>query len=385
MAKVLFEITEDNLESGMRGYPVGYCVTSFVDPEKGLHYGKHPVSEMADHQPQEVIYLLYHGKEGSTDEVAKFFNDVTKRNCLNEKTIRGIYNLPREGHPMKLFAASLLLLDMHEKTGDYREDCLNAIAKLPHLTACVINHHAGWGETKRPDPRLSYMEAFTEMVNVPHKKESLKEAFKLFNVLHYDHGGGNLSAFVGKAVASGLDSMFGSLSAAMCGLAGPRHGSANQETLEFVKTVYEELGDSADLHSVETWIREKLEKKEIVFGFGHAVLRVEDPRATILYDFVKKHFSSHPLVKIALYLREAGPKVLKENPKISDPYPNVDAISGTVLTAAGFAYPEYYTVLFGLSRCVGIAIQIVYERLEARGGKGTPIIRPKYLYRSRNI
>jgi len=79
-------------------------------------------------------------------------------------------------------------------------------------------------------------------------------------------------------------------------------------------------------------------------------------------------------------LRQEGPKILSQNPKISNPYPNVDAISGTVLTAAGFPYPEYFTVLFGLSRVVGIARQIVYERSEARDGKGTPIIRPKYYY-----
>jgi len=380
----LFEVTEENLETGMRGYPVGYCVTSYVDPQQGLHYCGRPLSEIADKQPQEVIYLLYHGKEGSKEEIESFFADMKKRCCVSDSVVEQIYQLPRQGHPMKLFSAALLLLDMYEKTGDYREDCLNTIAKLPHLVACLINHHAGWGETQKPDPKLNYMEIFTEMVNVPDKKPTLKEAFKFFNVLHYDHGGGNLSAFVGKAVASGLESLFGSLSAAMCGLAGPRHGSANQVTLEFVKSVHDQVGDSATVETIEEWIREQLEKKELVYGFGHAVLRVEDPRATVLYDFVQEHYPDHPLVKIALMLREAGPKVLKENPKIANPYPNVDAISGTMLTAAGFAYPEYYTVLFGLSRCVGIAIQIVYERLEARGGKGTPIVRPKYLYKDRN-
>jgi citrate synthase len=103
----------------------------------------------------------------------------------------------------------------------------------------------------------------------------------------------------------------------------------------------------------------------------------------VFYDYAKKHFPNHPLVKIALLLRTEGSKVLSENPKISDPYPNVDAMSGTVLTAAGFGYPEYFTLLFGLARSVGIAMQIVYERLEARGGKGTPIVRPKYLYKPR--
>ncbi|NGX27029.1 MAG: Citrate synthase [Chlamydiae bacterium] len=384
MNKVLFEITEDNLETGMRGYPVGYCVTSSVDPQKGLQYCGRPIREIADKQPQEVIYLLYHGKEGAQDEVSTFFADLKKRCCVSDAVVSQIYQLPREGHPMKLFSTALLLLDMLEKTGDYREDCLNIIAKLPHLVACVINHHAGWGETKKPDFSLNYMETFTDMVNVPDKKPTLKEAFQFFNVLHFDHGGGNLSAFVGKAVASGMESLYGSLASAMCGLAGPLHGSANQVALEFVKSVYDEIGDSATALTIEQWIRDRLERKELIYGFGHAVLRVEDPRATILYDFVKEHYKDHPLVKIALLLREAGPKVLKENPKIANPYPNVDAISGTMLTASGFAYPQYYTPLFGLARCVGISIQIVYERLETRGGKGTPIVRPKYLYKNRS-
>ena len=177
--------------------------------------------------------------------------------------------------------------------------------------------------------------------------------------------------------------MFGSIASAMCALAGPRHGKANQDCLEFVLEVLQEVGESATAADVEALIRSRLANNKLVFGFGHAVLRVEDPRATVQYEFVKKHYSDHPLVKIALLLRTEGAKVLSENPKIADPHPNVDAVSGTMLTAAGFGYPEYYTILFGLARSVGIAIQIVYERCEARGGKGTPIVRPKYLFKQR--
>jgi citrate synthase len=83
---------------------------------------------------------------------------------------------------------------------------------------------------------------------------------------------------------------------------------------------------------------------------------------------------------MAKAMREIGVEFLKQHPKVSNPYPNVDAISGSLLTACGLTDESYYTVLFGMSRCVGIAIQIVYEREEARGGKGTPIIRPKYIY-----
>jgi len=383
MTEPLFQITKDHLETGMRGFPVGYCTTSHVDPQKGLFYIERPVAELATWEPEQVIFLLYHGRSGNEKEIADFFQELKKRQECSSKVIQHIYALPKEGHPMKLFSAALLILGMFEGKNDYKEDCLNLIAKLPHLVAAVINHHAGWGETPRPKDQ-GYMDNFTYMLQTPHtNKEELKRAFKLFNILHYDHGGGNLSTFVGKAVASSLEDMYGSICSAMCALAGPRHGRANQDCLEFVQLVLKEVGENATVNDVEQLIRKRLSNNQLVFGFGHAVLRVEDPRATVQYEFVRKHYSKHSLVKIALLLREAGPKVLSENPKISDPYPNVDAVSGTLLTAAGFAYPQYYTVLFGLSRSVGIAMQIVYERVEARGGKGTPIVRPKYIYKPR--
>ncbi|MEC7839588.1 MAG: citrate (Si)-synthase [Chlamydiota bacterium] len=380
--EILFEITKEHLETGMRGVPVGYCTTSSVDPQKGLYYAGHPVFDMADWDPLRVIYRLYHGHAGNDDQVNSFKSEIFQRSTLSKNVIDGIYSLPREGHPMKLFCAALLIAGMFECTNDYKEDCLNVVAKMPIIVAAVINHHAGWGGIKPPEPEMGYMENFAHMLNVPGADLSeLIQVFRLFNVLHYDHGGGNLSTFIGKGVASGQEDMYGALCAAMCALAGPRHGKANQDCLAFVKEVLEELGENASGDDVEKLIRKRLENKELVYGFGHAVLRVEDPRATILYKVASEKFAENPLVKIATLLRERGPKVLGENPKISNPYPNVDAISGTVLSAAGFGYPEYYTVLFGLSRCIGIARQIVYERTEARDGKGTPIIRPKYYYK----
>jgi citrate synthase len=380
--QVLFQITKDKLETGLRGFPVGYCTTSFVDPQKGLFYIDRPITELVLWKPIQVIYLLYHGKEGSLQQVEEFYKNLAQRARCHEEAIAAIERLPRQGHPMKLFSASVLILGMFEATGDYRQDCLNLIAKIPHLTAAVINHHAGWGKTSDPQPELGYIESFAKMVHVPGANfHELTRAFSLFNILHFDHGGGNLSAFVGKAVASGLEDMYGSICSAMCALAGPKHGRANQDCLEFVRGVLEEVGENGTPAQVEALIRHRLANNQLVFGFGHAVLRVEDPRATIQYDFVKKHYLHHPLVKIALLLRTEGQKVLSENPKIADPCPNVDAVSGTMLTASGFGYPEYYTLLFGLARIVGISIQIVYERALARGGKGTPIVRPKYFFK----
>jgi citrate synthase len=384
MPNVLFQITEDLLESGLRGFPVGYCSTSNVDPEKGISYVGRPIAELANWKPAQVIFLLYHGHEGNPQQIEEFSKELAKRAQCSKEVITAVTKLPRSGHPMKVFSAALLLLGMYEGRGDYREDCLNLIAKIPHLVAAVINHHAGWGETPPPNPQLGYMENFAYMLQAPNANDKeLTQAFKLFNILHYDHGGGNLSAFVGKAVASGLEDMYGSITSAMLALAGPRHGKANQDCLEFVKTVLKEVGDNVNPEQIEKVLRQRLANNQLIYGFGHAVLRVEDARATVLYDYANQHYPNNPLVKTAFLLRTVGAKVLKENPKIADPYPNVDAVSGTVLSAAGFPYPEYFTVLFGMSRVVGISIQIVYERCEARGGKGTPIVRPKYIYRPR--
>lgn len=381
MSEVLFQITNEQLETGMRGFPVGYCTTSFVDPIKGLFYMGRPVAELASWRPEKVIYLLLFGKEGSSQEVEVFFSDMQKRGNLKPETVEAIQKLPRKGHPMKLFSAAVLILGMLEGVGDYREDCFNLVAKMPHLAAVVINHHADRKMGAESHPEIGYMENFAALLGKP----ELTEAFKLFNILHYDHGGGNLSAFVGKAVASGLEDLYGSVASALCALAGPRHGRANQDCLEFLRKVVKEVGESATIEQVEKLIRDRLAKQQLIFGFGHAVLRVEDPRAQLIYNYLEKRFPQHPLVKTALLLRTAGHQVLSENPKITDPHPNIDAISGTLLVVAGFDYPEYFTLLFGLSRAVGISRQIVYERMEARGGKGTPIVRPKYLYSGPSI
>ncbi len=384
MADVLMQITEDQLESGLRGIPVGYCTTSSVDPQKGLFYVEKSVEELSSWEPERVIYLLYYGKEGSVEEIKNFKKELSKRAPCQPETLERIRSLPRSGHPMKLFCAALLIAGMLEGVNDYKEDCLNLIAKIPEIAATVINYHAGWEPVSKSKPELGYMENFVYLLNPPlDNREQLTRIFKLFNVLHFDHGGGNLSTFVAKAVASGLEDMYGSICAGMCALAGPRHGKANQDCLEFVEQISRELGANATEEQVEALIRNRLANNELVFGFGHAVLRVEDPRATVLYKVADELYPNHPLCIIAHQLRHVGPKVLGENPKITSPYPNVDAISGVLLTAAGFPYPEYFTVLFGLSRTVGIAMQIVYERCEARGGKGTPIVRPKYLYKKR--
>jgi citrate synthase len=385
MSEVLFEVRDDNLESGLRGVPVGYCTTSRVDPDKGLHYRGKSVREFAHLRPEEVIYCIMEGSfDGESPGFKGFSEALQKKAKLNPKVKEFICKLPKESHPMKLLQHALTFMATFESKGNYPEDCVGVIAKIPEVVAILINYHAGWGDTKESDPKLGYIENFCHMLNVPNvkNKEVFVEVMRLFNVLHYDHGGGNLSTFVGKAVASSHEDMYSSLAASMCALEGPLHGKANQVCLAFIEEIYKEAPNVVTGDQMEDLIRKRLKEGKLLYGFGHAVLRKEDTRATLLAEAGEKYFKDHPLVHIALLLRERGPKVLMENPKIKDPYANVDLMSGAILAAAGFPYPEYFTVLFGLARVVGIARQIVYERCEARGGKGTPIIRPKYLYKA---
>ncbi len=382
MTKVIFEVTEENLDTGLRGYPVGHCTTSRVDPIKGLFYYDKPVRELAHLKPEEVLYFLIEGSLEKGEMYTSFCNELVKRAPLSKKAVDAIVKLPREMHPMHLFVAALVIVGTIEGKNSYPEDCLNVIAKVPEIVATIINHHAGWGPTPSSRPELGYMENFCHMIQPPNisDRKKLSQALSLFHILHLDHGGGNLSTFVGKAVASSLEDLYGALASSMCALNGPRHGRANQDCLTFLREVLSTVGKDATGDAVEELIRNRLANKQLIFGFGHAVLRVEDTRATIFYEAFHKLFPNHPYLRIAELLRERGPKVLKENPKIQNPYPNVDAVSGAFLAASGFDYPDYFTLLFGFSRVVGISRQIVYERSEAREGKGVPIYRPKYIY-----
>ncbi len=373
--EVLFEITRKHLNTGLRGFPGGTCRTSAVDPMKGLSYVGYPVSDIAFLEPEAAVYLLLNRELPNADQLASFKADLRSRAGIDPKVIEVLKGLPREGHPMEWLATGLTLLGMTAKTGDYAEDARNVIAWSPELVAAIFRLRSGWGDPIAPKPELGHIENFVHMLGVPGgDSDKLEKLLRVFYVLHMDHGGGNLSTFVGKSVASAHTDLFSSLSAAMCGLYGPLHGRANQDCLDFVRKV-----GTSDPEKVEAFVRNELASGGKIYGFGHAVLRAEDPRATIEYALGEEICPDDPLFATARTLRQVAVKVLKENPKISNPYPNVDAVSGSLLNAMGMTDSNYYTVLFGLSRITGISAQIVDERLRFRGGKGAPITRPKFM------
>ncbi len=377
--QALFTITRAHLNTGLRGIPVGTCRTSRVDPMTGVSYIGHPITELAELEPEAVIHLLLERRLPDDAELAAFKADLKARSGVPAAALDLLGNLPREGHPMEWLMAGLNALGMTARTGDYAEDARNLIAWAPELVAAIFRIRSGWGAPIAPEPERGHIENFVHMLGVPGASqgdgaERLTRLMKIFYILHMDHGGGNLSTFTGKAVASGHADLFTSMVASMGALSGPLHGKANQDCLDFVRKV-----GTSDPAEVEKFVRDALANKEKIYGFGHAVLRAEDPRATIEYALGEEICGDDPLFQTALTLREVAVKVLSGIDKVSNPYPNVDAVSGTLLNACGLTDSNYYTVLFGLSRITGICAQIVDERLRFRGGKGAPLVRPKYI------
>jgi len=379
-SEVLFTITRDHLDTGLRGFPVGTCPISSVDPIKGLSYGGYPIAALSQKQPEEVIYLLLHKELPDADQLKAFKQDILSAGTLHPGVIKNLRLLPKDGHPMKWLMAAIVLMAMYGGTGDYRKDCMTIIAQLPEAVAAIFRLRSGWGEPIASKPELGIIENFVYMLGAPGASKDLNQLLSVFHILHMDHGGGNLSTFVGKAIASGHEDMFGSLTGAMAALAGPLHGMANQECLRFLKDVIQDIQDPSDEVHVGAYVENLLNSGGVLYGFGHAVLRVEDPRATVQYALGEQIAPEDPLFRLAVTLRKVGSEALKKRGKVSDPHPNVDAVSGCLLNACGLKDESYYTVLFGMARCVGIASQIVWERTEARNGKGTPIIRPSYKY-----
>lgn len=192
----------------------------------------------------------------------------------------------------------------------------------------------------------------------------------LTNVLHSDHEGGNVSAHTGKLVGSALSDPFLAFGASLNGLAGPLHGLANQEVLLWVKKMQSKIGENPTDEAVKEYVWSTLKGGQVVPGYGHAVLRKTDPRYMAQREFALKHLPDDSLFKLVGQIYEIVPSILLEAGKAKNPWPNVDAHSGVLLTHYGMDQMGYYTVLFGVSRAFGVAAQLIWDR--ALGARTSP-------------
>jgi citrate synthase len=297
-------------------------------------------------------------------------------------------SMPRDTHPMTLFSQAVLALQgtsafarkYHEgiKKDAYwepaLEDSMSIVAKLP-LIAAFIYRMKYFGETKKPkwSKRQDYGANFARLLGVKDQK-GYADLARLYFILHSDHESGNVSAHTMHLVGSALSDPFLSFSASLNGLAGPLHGLANQECLGWLIDVHKKMGGVPTRDELYKFAWDTLNSGKVIPGYGHAVLRVPDPRYMAQMKFAKERFPEDELVRLADMVFDVVPQVLKEQGKAKNPAPNVDAISGTLQYYYGVREFDFYTVLFGVGRALGVTANYVWAR-----ALGQPLERPKSL------
>lgn len=244
-------------------------------------------------------------------------------------------------------------------------------AKLPTIAARIYQNVYGNGKHYAVDPKKDYSKNLATLLGYG-ENEKFAELMRLYLTIHSDHEGGNVSAHTGHLVGSALSDPFLSYSAALNGLAGPLHGLANQEVLSWILKMKSQIGEDATDEQVREYVWATLKGGSVVPGYGHAVLRKTDPRYQAQREFALKNLKDDKNFKLVDQIYNIVPGVLLEAGKAKNPWPNVDAHSGVLLVHYGFTQQNFYTVLFGISRALGVAAQLVWDR-----ALGMPLERPK--------
>ncbi len=383
---VISEVTVAQAYGGMRGVKALVCDTSVVPPDKGLIIRGTPIGELKDQLPEAVFFLLVTGE--LPDDAA--INDLTKDLKSRAKVPDYVWNtleaMPKDSHPMVMFSLGILAMEKDSvfrkkydeglKKTDFwdptLEDCLNLIAKLPTLAAGIYRMRFNKGPRIEPDPKLDWAGDYARMLGIDDPSGEFGNLMRLYLVLHTDHEGGNVSAHTCHCVGSALSDPYYAVSAGLNGLAGPLHGLANQMCLRWVMMVKDKFGGVPTEDQLREFAWDTLKSGQVIPGYGHAVLRVTDPRYAAFHDFGARVCADDDLFQIVAKVFKVIPDVLKKHGKAKDPWPNVDAASGCLLYHFGLTEFEYYTVLFGVSRALGMCAQLIVSR-----ALGEAIERPK--------
>lgn len=386
--KVVSEVKLAQAYGGLRGVKGLVCDTSEVPPDKGLIIRGIELGKITDRLPEEILYLLLVGDLPNDEELKEIQTELQKRADVPSYVWDVLDAMPDESHPMAMFNTGILVMQRESvfakryaegmKKDEYWdptfEDLLNLVAKLPAIGAYVYRKRFNKGARIEPDKSRDWAGNFVHMLGLEDPNGELTKLMQLYLTLHCDHEGGNVSAYSAATVNSALSDLYYSLSAGLNGLAGPLHGLANQECLGWVIEVIEKFGGVPTEEQIEKFTWDTLNAGKVIPGYGHAVLRVTDPRFTAFLGFGKQHCAGDDVFDTVARVYDVVPKVLKQIEKIKNPWPNVDAGSGSLLYHYGLKEFSYYTVLFSISRALGIGSQAVVAR-----AMGYPITRPKSL------
>ena len=380
------DVTVAQAFSGLRGIKAFVCDTSSVSAEKGLIIRGIPLLEITHILPEEVFFLLLTSRLPNEEELADLKNDFSSHLEVPDYVWNVLSEMPDDAHPMTLFNTAILAMqgesvfrkkydDGMPKTEFWEailEDGIRLLAKLPTLGAGIYRMRFNKGERIAPDPNQDWSGNFVHMIGLPDETGDFHKLMQLYFMLHCDHEGGNVSAFASHTVASALSDPYYAVTAGLNGLAGPLHGLANQECLKFVLSVRDEFDGVPSEEKLKQYCWDRLNNGRVIPGYGHAVLRCPDPRFSAFIKFGQEHIKDDDVFTIVDRLFKVVPDVLQDHGKAKNPWPNVDAASGSLLYYYGLKEFNFYTVLFSISRTMGMISQMVWER-----ALGIPITRPK--------
>ncbi|KAL8240208.1 hypothetical protein R6Q59_013563 [Mikania micrantha] len=390
----LGNITVDMVLGGMRGMTGLLWETSLLDPDEGIRFRGLSIPECqkvlpavktgGEPLPEGLLWLLLTGKVPSKEQVDTLSAELRSRATIPDHVYKAIDALPITAHPMTQFTTGVMALQVQSEfskayeNGIHKskyweptfEDALSLIAQVPAVAAYIYRRIYKNGKIIPANDSLDYGGNFAHMLGFD--SSEMQELMRLYVTIHSDHEGGNVSAHTGHLVASALSDPYLSFAAALNGLAGPLHGLANQEVLLWIKSVVNECGENISKDQLKDYVWKTLNSGKVVPGFGHGVLRKTDPRYMCQREFALKHLPDDPLFQLVSKLYDVVPPILTELGKVKNPWPNVDAHSGVLLNYYGLTEARYYTVLFGVSRAIGICSQLIWDR-----ALGLPLERPK--------
>ncbi|CAK9862923.1 unnamed protein product [Sphagnum jensenii] len=392
----LGDTTVDMCVGGMRGIKGMLWETSLLDADEGIRFRGLSIPECqkklpaaikgGEPLPEGLLWLLVTGEVPNKDQVAGLTKDLGARSKVPGFVFDVLNQFPKSAHPMTQLTAGIMALQTGSEfakayeQGIHKskywqptyEDSLNLIAQLPEVAAFIYRRVYKGGKPIAANPNLDYAANYAHMLGFQDQK--MHELMRLYLTIHSDHEGGNVSAHTVHLVGSALSDPYLSVAAGMNGLAGPLHGLANQEVLRWIQGVVKEIGADVSTEKLKEFVWKTLKSGKVVPGYGHAVLRKTDPRYACQREFALKHLPNDPLFKMVSKIYEVVPPILLETGKVKNPWPNVDAHSGVLLQYFGLKEENYYTVLFGVSRTIGVLSQLIWDR-----ALGLPIERPKSL------
>ncbi len=393
---VVGDVTISQVYGGMRDVKALVTDISYVDPNEGIRLRGYTIPKMLEKLPKPegatmpyvggLYYLLLVGEIPTRDQAVEVEEEWKRRATVPQFVFDALKAMPIDAHPMMLFSIAILALQngslfakrYHEgmRREEYwepmLEDSLNLTAKLPAIAAYIYNLKYHERRIIAPDPKLDWAANFAQMVGIP--TPEYMDLSRLYFILHSDHESGNASAHATHLAASTLSDIYYAFSAGINSLAGPLHGLANQESLGWLLHIHDQFTGVPTREQLRQFAWDTLNAGQVIPGYGHAVLRKPDPRFTAQFEYANKYMPDDEIFQIAKMVYEIVPQVLIEQGKAKNPSPNVDAISGTLQYHYGLKEFDYYTVLFGVGRSLGVSANAVWAR-----ALGQPIERPKSL------